>query len=436
MKKFFTLLVLLAIGQLVTAQTATSTYVNWKDMVAFEKAHPELMKPCKTCPSKEADEGWEGLFNPNMPLPPGAIIKTQAPGKGNQQNRPGPILMAPSRSPLQTFLGHTDPGNVIPPDTHGAVGLNHVITATNDFIKIHNKVGGAQVSQVSLSTFTAVGGTCDPYMLFDPTSQRWIFSAINCSSGTNNPMILMVSNTSDPTGTWRKITWIPTGGPMFLDHPYCGFDNQTITLSGRRFQNGTTFVGSSLFLVDKAAMLAGTAITFGTNAQQIDKTTVDGDAPCPVTVYDPPFSNVGNPSPGTIYVLQSWSGASSSIRLTTVTGAIPTATWNTATPVFPSGGTPWNSGNLPNSAEQTIETRKLAANDARISSAVMMNGKIWCAHHIAFPTSGTPDRIAVQWWQLEGAPGGTFGNVLQRGRVGGGVAGEYKWFPGIVVNKD
>ncbi len=432
MKKMFTLMLLLAIGQLVTAQTVTSTYVNWKDMVAWEKAHPELLKPCKTCPSREADEGWEGLNNPNMPFPPGATIKKLDNG-GPVTNAPGPILMAPSRPPAQDWLGHTDPGTSIPPDTHGAVGLNHVITATNDFIKIHNKVGGAQVSQVSISTFTAVAGTCDPYMIYDPTAQRWIFSAINCSAATANPMILMVSNTSDPTGTWRKITWVPAGAPtFFLDHPYVGFDANTIVLSGRRFPSG--FAGPSLFLIDKAAMYAGTAITFGTNAQQIDKTAADGDAPCPVTVYDPPFSNTGNPSPGTIYILQSWNGTS--IRLSTVTGTIPTATWNTATAVFPSGGTPWNAGNLPNSAEQMIETRRLAANDARISSGVMMNGKIWCAHHIAFPTSGTPDRIAVQWWKLEGTPGATFGNVLQQGRVGGNNAGEYKWFPAIAVNKD
>jgi len=438
MRKIFTLIVLLfATGQLVTAQNVTSTIVSWKDMVAYEAANPDAIKYCKTCPKTEADKGWLGINAANMPIPPGANIKRQGNDKGPAVDRPGPINppMIPSRPPLQDFLGHLDPGNTIPPDTHGAVGLNHVITATNDFIKIHNKIGGAQVSQVSISTFTAVPSTCDPYMLFDPTSQRWMFSAIGCA-GVNNPMILMVSNTADPTGTWRKITWVPAGPSMLLDHPYLGFDNQTITLSGRRFQSGTTFVGSSLFLVDKAAMLAGTAITFGTNAQQIDKTTVDGDSPCPVTLYEPPFSTVGNPSPGTSYVLQSWSGAASSIRLTTVTGTIPTATWNTTTAVFPSGGTPWNSGALNNAVEQMVETRRLAANDARISSAVMMNGKIWCSHHIGFPTSGLPDRIAAQWWQLDGAAGAGFGNVLQRGRVGGTVAGEYKWFTGIAVNKD
>ena len=82
-------------------------------------------------------------------------------------------------------------------------------------------------------------------------------------------VILMTSITPDPTGAWRKITFVPTGSPnFFLDHPYVGFDNNLIVISGRRFPSG--FAGPSLFLIDKAAMYAGTAITFGTNAQQID----------------------------------------------------------------------------------------------------------------------------------------------------------------------
>jgi hypothetical protein len=427
MRKFFTLIVLLVIAkQYASAQKVTDTYINFRELAAYEAAHPEIFKLCEICPKKESDN-WEALVNPNMPFPPGAIIKTNGIATTN------PIQPdAPSRAPIQNWQGHVDPAVTIPPDTHGAVGPNHVVSATNNYIKIHNKIGGAQISQVTISTFTGVSGSCDPYLKYDPSTNRWMFSAINCSMSSLNPMILMVSNTSDPTGTWRKITWVPAGVPMLLDHPYLGFDNRWIVLSGRRF--APSFQGSSLFIIDKADMLAGNTITWGGNAQQIDKTNGDGDCPLPVTVYEPPYSNVGNPSPGTFYVLQSWN--SSSIRLTTVTGNIPTATWNTGSGVFPSGGTPWNAGGLGNVAEQTIETRKLAANDARISCGVMMNGKIWCVQHIGFPTSGTADRVALQWWQLDGSPGGSFGNVLQRGRVGGNNPNEYKWFPSIAVNKD
>jgi len=426
MRKFFTLLVLLVLAkQYSSAQQVTSTYVNFRELAAYEAAHPEIYK-CPTCIQREADD-WENLDNPNMPFPPNAQIRMN--GVYNNGNTTTPTI--PSRAPIQNWLGHVDDGATIPPDTHGAVGLNHVITASNRFVRIHAKVGGAQISQVTFSTFVQQSGASDPYVIYDPSAQRWIMTAIGTT--TPNPVIVMVSNTSDPTGTWRKVSFFPTGTNILLDHPYVGFDNRWIVVSGRRFPNGSSFAGSSLFIFDKTDMYAGTTITFGTNAQQIDKTSADGDCPLPVTVFEPPFSTVGNPSPGTYYILQAWN--STSIRLTTVTGNLPTATWNTGTAVFPSGGTPWNNGALNNAVEQVTETRKLAANDARISSGCMMNGNIWCAQPIAFPQTGTPDRIAVQWWQLDGNPGGSFGNVLQRGRIGGTNPNEYRWFPSIAVNK-
>ena len=430
MKKLYFLFALsLLAGSFASAQTITSTIVNYQDMVAWEATHP--VQPCNTCPKKEIDGGWKKLIS-NLPIPAGAKVTTQAntattPVTPNNPNNP----LAASVPPAQNWLGHVDPGQTIPPDTHGAVGLNHVITATNDFIKIHAKAGGAQISQVSISTFTAIGNTCDPYMAYDPAAQKWVFSAIECTSNGNR-VILMTSNTSDPTGTWRKVTWVPssTDGSVLLDHPYTGFDNRWIVVSGRKFPSG--FTGPILFIFDKAAMYAGSAITFGTNAQAIEKTTADGDAPLPVTVYDAPFSASGNPQANTFYILQSWNGTS--IRLSTVTGNLPSATWNTGSAVFPSAaGTPWQTGGG-NIAKQLGETRGLATNDARISTGVMMNGKLWCSQHISLPSTGTVDRVAIQWWQLEGAATG-FGNVLQRGRIGGGVANEFKWFSGIAVNK-
>ncbi len=430
MKKLYFLFVLsIVAGSFASAQTVTNSIVNFQDMLAWEAQHP--VQPCNTCPRKEIDGGWKNLMNQNRPVPAGAKITTQAntnsPVGPNNPTNP----LAASIAPAQNWLGHVDPGQSIPPDTHGAVGLTHVITATNDYIKIHNKAGGAQVSQVSISTFTGVANTCDPYMLWDPTAQKWVFSAIECTSNGNR-VILMSSNTSDPTGTWRKVTWVPasTDGSVLLDHPYVGFDNRWIVVSGRKFPSG--FTGPILFLFDKAAMYAGTAIAFGTNAQSIEKTSADGDAPLPVTVYDPPFSASGNPQANTFYILQSWNGTT--IRLSTITGNIPSATWNTASAVFPSAAaSPWSTagGNI---AKQLGETRGLAINDPRISCGIMMNGKIWASHHIGLPSTGTIDRVAVQWWQLD-ASAGSFGNILQRGRIGGANANEFKWFSSLAVNK-
>jgi HYR domain/Secretion system C-terminal sorting domain len=440
MRKIFTLLALYFITvQVVTAQTVTRDEIrNFSELAAYELAHPESIKPCLTCPKqKEADGGLNAVPAQIMPFPPGANIKMSEPLPKKVVG--GPVPDVPSRAPIQNWLGHLDVGSIIPPDTYGAVGLNHVVTATNNFIKIHAKVGGAQISQVTISAFTGVGSTCDPQMFFDPNTQRWIFVAIGCA-GVNNPVILMTSLTSDPTGAWRTITFVSLPGGL-LDHPYLGYDDTKIAIGGRKFAGGSSFTGPDVYLINKSDMLSGVPIVFGTNAQSIVMSAAEGDSPRPVTVYFPPFSNTGNPSPGTIYIMQSWNNTS--LRLTTITGNIPTAVWNTGAAVFPTAPAAegWTSGGMGNPGsvpQQPPETRRLQANDARVSSAVMMNGKIWCVHHCAFPQGATGvsvDHTDIQYWQLEGTPGGTFGNVMQRGRTNA-VSGEHRWFGSIALNKN
>lgn len=438
MRKIFTLLVVsFLMTQFASSQTVIrDEVVNFMDMVAWEKAHPELVKPCPTCPKKEADGGWEEFATPNLSIPPGGVIKMSQPVPKRDPNLP--TREAPSRPPVQNFVGRVDANQTIPPDTYGAVGLNHVITALNDVVRIHAKVGGAQISQVSISTFTGVPSTCDPQMWFDPNTQRWFFNAIGCA-GNGNAVIMMTSLTSDPTGAWRTVTWVPLGATGFLDHPYMAYDDTKIIIGGRKFTPG--FTGPEIYLIDKADMLAGTPIVFGTNAQTITRTAADGDSPRPVTVYFPPFSNSGNPSPGTVYILQSWTNTS--LRLSTITGNIPSCVWNTATAVFPSapGADAWTAGNhgTAGSVQQPApETRRLASNDSRVSSAIMMNGRIWCSQHCAFPAGASGTAVThtdVQYWQIDATPGATFGNVLQRGRTGA-VPGQHRWFSAIAVNKN
>ncbi|MEN9570445.1 MAG: hypothetical protein RL172_1676, partial [Bacteroidota bacterium] len=412
--------------KITVAQTIEPQLINFTQLANFEKAHPELYTKCPTCKEEENDRGFKDLYR-DLPLPANALTKKQA-----QDNLKNPAArpelpatpLSPSPPPNRSFLGHVDPGEGIPPDTHGAVGPNHVITATNDFLIVHNKSTGQEISRVTISSFTGVAVSCDPYLKYDPVSKRWFYSAINCEGSDGNRMAVLVSNSSDPTAGWSRYTFVPGTG-YFLDHPYLGFSDKWLVISGRRFPGLTSFAGPALYIFDKANLLNNGPITFGTNAQRIEKTSSDGDAPLPVTIYGT------NPNPGTFYVLQNWNGGFSAIRLTTVTGEIPNASWNTTTPVFPIGGSPWTSS-TGSVAEQLGESRKLATNDARISSGVMVNGNIWCAQHIGISSTN----VAVQWWQLDGSAGANFGNVLQRGRIGDGQANTYRYFPGIAVNEN
>ena len=404
------------------AQTVTPVLINVKQLAQNELLHPPLLKPCVECNAEETDGGWRGLQD--MPLPKDANIKTQFITQTLRPQNPNTPLTA-SPAPNQTFAGELDPGKTIPPDTHGAVGINHVVNATNDFLKVLTK-NGTLLSSVSINSFTGFTNTCDPYILFDPASQRWFYTAIECGGQTGNQVVLLVSATADPTGNWLRYAFVPNvpGGSFFLDHPYLGFDNRWVVISGRKFPSGS-FTGPVLFVLDKANLIANGLLMFGTNAQAIEKNTADGDSPLPVTLFGT------NPNPNTFYILQNWNAASSTIRLSTITGDIPNATWNTAAAVFPSGGGGYTSspGDI---AEQTGESRKLSTNDARISSGVMVNGNIWCAQHVGI----TATNVAVQWWQLSGNAGSAFGNILQRGRVGEDLANNYRWFPSIAVNNN
>lgn len=423
MKKFYLLLFTALISsQFVSAQTATREVINFTELANYEATFG-VPAPCRNCEKEK--EGGKRLIT-DRPLPPGAIVKEPQSVINTSPTAPSAPLAA-SLPPTQTFLGHVDPGQTIPPDSHGAVGINHVVTATNDFVKIHNKLGGSQVSQVSISTFTGIANTCDPYIVFDERTQRFYMSTIECTSNGNR-VILQISNTSNPTGTWTRYTWVPasTDGSLLLDHPYLGFDNRWIVVSGRKFPSG--FTGPILFVFDKANLLAGGTVTFGTNAQLLEKTSADGDSPLPVMNQD---ASAANPA-SAFYVLQAWNGTS--IRLSTVTGNIPTATWNTGAAVFPSNSaSPWQNNPTgatnSNLAQQLGETRRLSVNDARISCGVLKNGAIWCSQHVFLPATGNVDRAAVQWWKLT-----TAGAVSEVGKVGGATAGEYRWFSSIAVD--
>ena len=395
----------------VQAQTYTPEVFNFLDLARYDAAHPQIR------PFRELNE-WDEFLPKSFPLPAGATIRMQSNPNTPTPNSPTAV----SPPPTQNWGAYVDPIALIPPDTHGCVGLNHVITYTNDYIIIHNKIGGAIISQMNVNTWAGVANAAgDPYIKYDPVANRWI--AIGFTSPTPNRIYINISATSDPTGSWFRYNLQPAtaSAGVFWDHPFLGFDSRFIVVSGNEFTSG--FIGVGEVFMDKATMLAGAPITNGVNLQTLEALgAAGGRSACPVTVYGT------NPSTD-FNIIQSWNGTS--IRLTKVTGNLPNLVWNTAGATFPtapaaSAWQPFGSGQL---AQQTGEARKIEEND-EISCAVMMNQTIWCCHPIGLPASGALTATAIQWWQVSPA-----GAVIQRGRVGGNP-GEWRFYPSIAVNSN
>jgi hypothetical protein len=154
----------------------------------------------------------------------------------------------------------------IPPDPHGGVGPNHVVSVTNTSIEWHTKAGVQQNSQ-SLSSFFSVLGPLstmfDPKCVYDTYNNRFIVSAGDQTDtafggGSNTSHIFIaVSDDSDPNGVWRFQsinTKINIGGlDRWADFPVIGVDSQAVYLTANMFSFGgaPTFGGSRLWIIDK-----------------------------------------------------------------------------------------------------------------------------------------------------------------------------------------
>ncbi|MGK0220772.1 MAG: hypothetical protein ACI9HE_004284, partial [Planctomycetota bacterium] len=133
---------------------------------------------------------------------------------------------------VQDFLGPQlgDAGaGSIPPDTCGAVGIDHFVACVNSNISIYEKSTGNRVLNSSLSSFFGPG-VGDPRVAFDPDSQRFIVLATTFST-TGNSIRVAVSRTPDPTGTWFKFGFSPSQGSdagRWPDYPTLGVDARGI----------------------------------------------------------------------------------------------------------------------------------------------------------------------------------------------------------------
>jgi hypothetical protein len=78
------------------------------------------------------------------------------------------------------FPAGADNGAIIPPDTQGTVGPNHLMVVLNSNVTIETRTGIVLRSVPIASFWSSLGGineAFDPRVLFDRYANRWIISA-------------------------------------------------------------------------------------------------------------------------------------------------------------------------------------------------------------------------------------------------------------------
>ncbi len=104
-------------------------------------------------------------------------------------------------------------------DNNIAVGPNHVVqvinsNATSSFIRVWNKAGEVLIEKEKFRSFIGIDDWGDPNIIYDEKADRFVVSFLY--SGTDNKLIIIASQTADPTGAWFVYTFdTPNGFPDY-----------------------------------------------------------------------------------------------------------------------------------------------------------------------------------------------------------------------------
>lgn len=141
-----------------------------------------------------------------------------------------------------------------PPDCNGTVGPNHYFQVVNVTYQIYNKTNGSSVAGPSnLNTIfnsSLPGANCnngDPIVLYDEQADRWLFAEFSLC-GSNDYMLIAVSTTNDPTGTWYSWSYDVTDTPDYMKFG--------IWQDGYYMATNTS-PGNDVYVFERDAMLAG-----------------------------------------------------------------------------------------------------------------------------------------------------------------------------------
>lgn len=341
----------------------------------------------------------------------------------------------------------------IPPDPHGAVGPEHVVSITNYSIEWHSKTGTQQNSQrLGKNSTTAVGGffaplnpvntLFDPKVVYDQMSNRFVAVALERrdtarGDAVNTSRILLaVSDDSNPNGTWHFLAIegkINIGGTdSWADYPGLSVDEEAIYITNNQFAFGTNaFLGNRLWIVNKAQIYANEASPAVTVH---DTSTLAGLPGQSGTTQPAHMFGAGPGSTGTFLVSTGWASTNEFVSVIRVDNPLTSPTF---TNQFVSvGNLQTDFVTFPNSP-QPGSSIKIWTNDNRALNAVWRNNNLYLVNTI-FPASGPhAGEETAHWYKISTSNLASL-TVADQGDIGGEdiAANTRTFFPSIAVDSN
>lgn len=362
-----------------------------------------------------------------VPQQPAAQVVARA---FTQVPRSGPMLQ-------RTLPALGDPRTVVPPDTMGAVGPDHLMVMLNTEVRITDRAGTALGSDLTLAEFWSpllAADVFDPRITYDPTTGRWYAVVAGSRRSSASALLFAVSQSSDPTEGWVFYRFdADVFNEVWADFPNLGFNGQWIALTANTFELGTDeFAGAMMLVVSKDTILGGGSAVvtrFRPGFDNVPTPVFFGFSLVPCTTFDP--------SERQLHIIDGFdfsSGGRNLLRLSLLRGSADDPRWLPAVGSTREGTGLFSVANpysfqLP-PGDQFGTSVQLRTGDARIQSAVLRNGTIWMTHAGGLPRN-LPDRTGVFWYHLD--PTALPNPIIQSG-VLSGETGEHYIFPSIAVN--
>ncbi len=298
-----------------------------------------------------------------------------------------------------------------PPDVQVAAGPNYVVEMVNLLMGVYTKQG-QEVYVTSLYTFFNAGSdfVSDPKVQYDAANGRWFATLADVTTGQ---VLMAVSATSDPMGSWHQTRIPSTSTGDCLDQPILGVGSTTVIVSVNVFSQTksnpctTPYQGAQYWVVNKADLMNGVSPP-ATYASPIDSTQF--------SIH--PVQVEGNSA--VHYMITTFglaTGATSStLELFTVSGTPPGA----VTVLTTSFSMPVSSAPPP-ATQPGRNVPTIDAGDNRVNEAVWAGGKLWVGFDEACLSDAT--RACVRLAEIDT----TAGVVLQDFDID--LAGRYVFYP-------
>jgi len=330
---------------------------------------------------------------------------------------------------IQNFAGVPSQNLYIPPDTDGDVGLNHYISMVNCRFAVYSKTGSLMLGPLNNSTIWSGmpnnDNDGDPIVLFDEVANRWFISqfSLNWPSGPCF-MMVAVSTTADPTGTWNRYQY--PFSYIMPDYPKISIWHDGYYLTCNRFQmpNATSSLGVGVYAMDRTKMIAadpnasiqGFTLTSGPWAML----PADCDGPFPADTTPCYFMYTkSNPPRAIVYEFKTnWTAPTSSTFTKVVELPVNAYTYFNGSNTIPQKGTSVKVDAMSGSGRIMF---RLAFRKFSDHFSMVANGTVNAGSNIA----------GIRWYEFRKTAGAQW-SVYQQGTYA--PDSKYRWMGGIAMD--